>query len=428
MASKSNSDESGIALFMVIAAMTVLSILVTEFTYVTQVNHRMAYDSVDQVKAHYLAKAGFKISLLRLKAYQQVKQLVGGAGGAGAAMVPKALLEKIWSFPFFYPIPADLPGMSMIDRDAITQFQKESSMEGKYSAIIESEGSKYNLNQILAPFAAPLPSPSPSASPSPGAPPASPTPTPSFDPELARNSLKEYLGSILDSKFQADPDFAAEYRDLRIEELIDSIAAYADPQYQKRYNIGREKVPFKKAPFYSINELRNILEMDDALFELFSPGLTVSLTPGININQMKETTLKALVPGIENEEATEFFKFRDAETEDNAFKSQDDFFKYLQAHVRIFRNDESEVRRYRENLDRRGVRLVTDESNFRITVRAQVGQATRILEADVTLVDPKKSPTTPSTPTIPGLPPPISGAGPTSGPPSSFKVTFMRIY
>lgn len=445
----SNSDESGIALFMVIAAMTILSILVTEFTYVTQVNQRMAYDALDQVKAQALAKAGFKLSLLRLKAYQQISSMVSGnqsGGGAAASMVPKGMLEKIWSFPFFYPLPADLPGMSMTDKDMIEKFQKDSALEGKFSAIIESESSRYNLNQILGPFAAPVPTPTPTSTTTPntnngrpgtnpsGAPVVpTPSPTPTFDPQAARDSLGTYLTNILTSKFEADQDFADAHRDLRMEELVDSIAAYADPSYQKRFNIGREKVPFKRAPFYTLAELRNILEIDDELYDLFAPALTTSLTPGINVNQMKEIALQALVPGITIEEVGEFFKFRDSETEDNAFKTAEDFFTYLQKNVAIFRNDEAEVRRYREGLDRRGVRIVTSESNFRIVVRAQVGQATRILEAQVTMLEPRRAPTTPATPVTPGAPPPISGPGPGNTPTdpqtqSGFKVTFMRIY
>ena len=55
--------------------------------YIAQVNETLAFDGRDQLKAHYLAKSGFKLSLLRLKAYQQVKAyaetMAGGAGAAG---------------------------------------------------------------------------------------------------------------------------------------------------------------------------------------------------------------------------------------------------------------------------------------------------------------------------------------------------------
>jgi hypothetical protein len=99
--------------------------------------------------------------------------------------------------------------------------------------------------------------------------------------------------------------------------------------------------------------------------------------------------LRALVPGITDEEVREFFKFRDSPTEDRLFRSADDFLKYLQSSVQFFRNDEAEVRRFKTSLEKRGLYLVVDESQFKITVQARVGQATRTLEAWVMLTTPR---------------------------------------
>jgi hypothetical protein len=135
---------------MVIAAVSVLSILVTEFTYVAQINQKIAFDGLDQVQAHYLAKSGLKLSLLRLKAYANVKNFIKGMGGGADKMVPKGLVDKVWSFPFFYPIPTDIPGMPPSDKEKVQKFQKASNLAGKFSSIIESESGRYNLNLLLA--------------------------------------------------------------------------------------------------------------------------------------------------------------------------------------------------------------------------------------------------------------------------------------
>lgn len=387
-------NENGIALAMVLAAIAVLSILVTEFTYIAQVNQKMAFDGLDQVKAYYLAKSGLKISLLRLKAYQNVKGFVNTLGGnsqskgnnASASAVPKGALDKIWSFPFMYPIPTSIPGLSLGDKDLIEKFQKESSMDGSFSALIESESSRYNLNMILAPFA-PKATPSPSPSPNVG----TPNPQPSFDPEAARQSLAEYLSQILAQKIESDPDFAAEYRDTKVEDLVDSIAAWADPTYERRNHSTKEVIPLKRGPFYSLSELHMVPGFDDQLYELFAPSLTVSTTPGINVNTMKEATLKALVPQITEEEVKEFFKFRDSEEEDNLFRdpNAEDFFTYLLNSIAAFHHNSSEIDKLKQALQKRNIRIVVDESEFKITVRSEVNQSTRIIEAWVTLNAPE---------------------------------------
>ncbi|MCM2324119.1 MAG: type II secretion system protein GspK [Oligoflexia bacterium] len=413
--------EGGIALFMVIAAVAVLSILVTEFTYIAQVNQKMAFDGLDQLKAHYLAKSGLKLSLLRLKAYQNVKvaaKALQGGGEGGGAGIPKQALDKIWSFPFFYPIPTTVPGLSLQDREQIDKFQKDSGLDGKFSAIIESESGKYNLNMIQAPF---VPAPSPSPSPSPGVTP-SPSPAPTFNPEEARKSLGEYLGELFKAKADSDPDFAAEYRDLNFDELMDNLFAWADPLYEKKFAGASDQASFKKGPFYSLSELHMIPGMDDGLYELFAPALTVSTTPGINVNTMKEPTLRALVPGISDEEVKDFFKFRDSEEEDNQFKTAAEFLTYLQQNVAVFRNSQSEVDRLRQSLEKRNIRLVVDETLFKITVQASVNQSTRLIEAWVALTPPdtkKTAPTLPSTPAQPGAPEAVADPG--------LKITFMRV-
>jgi hypothetical protein len=126
-------DTSGIALFMVLSAVSVLSILVTEFTYIAQINQRIAYDGVDQVRAHYLAKSGLKLSLLRLKAYQLVGAFSSNKDNAGMGIpaLPKSILEKLWSFPFFFPIRPDLPGLSEGDK---VEFTIENGPKGPSAA------------------------------------------------------------------------------------------------------------------------------------------------------------------------------------------------------------------------------------------------------------------------------------------------------
>jgi type II secretory pathway component PulK len=457
---KRKSDESGVALFMVIGAVSILALLVTEFTYVAQMNEQLAFDAMDGVKALYLAKSAVKLSLLRLKAYQTVMDLVGGGSSngknssssnspLGGLSVPHSILDKIWSFPFMFPLPTNIPGMLPSEKDKIEKFQKESNFEGSFSSLIESESARLNINSILPQFA-PSSSPSPSASPSavpPGTQPApqvttaNPSPQPSYDPTAARQSLAVYFQNLINSKSEDDPDFGTDYRDFKVEDFMDQVTGWSDPTYESKNGpANSDSIPQKHAPFYSLSELHMIDGMDDTLYDVFTPGLTASKTPGLDINTMNQTTLKALVPLMTAAELTDFFKYRDDDTTDNSFKSSDDFYSYLENSVAAYKGNSTAISQLKEDLAKRNIILVTDETEFKITVSAQVGNASRKIEVWVRLrklsqaiAGPGGSTTTVTAPAAApnASPTPVSG-GAVDGsgnpmPDPGIKIIYMRI-
>ena len=443
-------DSSGIALFIVMAAIGVLAILVTEFTYVSQITQAVAFGSLDQVKVHYLAKSALKLSLLRLKAYKNVKGIASNLGVGAAAQMPKGLIDQIWSFPFSYPIPSNIPGLSQIDRDTIDKFQKESGFEGgSYRTKIESESSKYNLNVLLSSYvptaaASPLPT-------SPIPPPGQPAPTPqpeatgtvSFNADSAREGLFTYLNGIINQKILTDSEFADNRRNFRLQDLVDNISSWVDRKFEHHSGSRFDsKIPFKKAPFYSISELHMIPTMDDELYNLLTPTLTTSTTNGININTMREPVLRALIPKITTEEVTDFFKFRDGVDADNKFKSEDDFFAYLQKGISIFINNPQAVADFKASLTQQNIRFITDESQFKIMIAAQVNNSIRVIEAWVELSsDDSKKTTSPGASTSQGTSQGSSQGGSPDGVPDSnvsapggrtipdpgLRITFMKI-
>ncbi len=397
--SKPKKNETGIALFMVLSAVTILSVLVSEFTYVAQVNARLAFDATDQVKAHYLALTGLKISLLRLKAYQNLR----GMGGKGSNLpsIPATVLEQVWKFPFSYPIPKDVPGIPVITKDEIAKFETESGLQGRFTATIESDSNRMNINSALPAYAAPAPSPSASAGAggrededggggfggggSRGRPNPNPSPTNSADPKAAREQLTAFITNTINQKFKDDTDFAQEYRDLSIEELMDNIFGWIDPSFQPRNGSGRQVIPYKRAPFYSVSELRMIHPIDDGLYQLLAPLFTTNPTTGINVNTLEAPLLRALFPGVTDEEVEEFFKFRDSEEADNRFKDAQAFWTYIAKAFGSVGRSETELK---QKFSSQGIYFIVDEETFKITVSAEVNKAMRVIEAWVSLVKP----------------------------------------
>ena len=281
--------KKGVALFIVLAAMATLAIFVGEITYTAQINQKLAYDRLDQVKAQALAKSGLRIALLRIRAYTELKKTISkmsGNSGASAAMVnsvvPKAVLEKIWAEPITIPFTGDISSLPGSIKDALLKFRKDSGMEGKLYVTIQAQSSKFNLNSVLPTFAALNPTGSPSPTPAgnsstpgtggAGGATATATATPGatptgFDATQARQLLGAQIKDMFEKKFLDDEKFRDQYRSYRIEDLTEDILGWCDLSYESP----REQVttlPFKKAPFYHISELHYLQSMDDEIYGL----------------------------------------------------------------------------------------------------------------------------------------------------------------
>lgn len=460
-------NQRGVALFIVLTAMATLAIFVGEITYTAQVNQKLAYDRLDQIKAHALAKSGLRLALLRIRAYTELRKTVsslaksaGASASAANAVVPKAIMEKIWNEPITVPFSGDISGLPMAARDAITKFRKDSSMEGKLYISIQAQSSKFNLNSTIASFA---PSPTPSASPNASATAtpvagASPSATPpGFDQDKARELMTEQIKNTLQKKFEDDEKFRDRYRNLKPEDIADEILGWSDLTFQSQA-AQRANVPFKQAPFYDISELHYLPSIDDQLYDLLSNEYTAGVNSSINVNMIKDRVLAALVPQMTEDERKKFFEYRDNTgssssdaksssgqagnpakdpNEDHSFKEPDEFFKYLKEKVAAFGGSDSKINDYKTALANRGITITTEENNFIVRIEATVQQTKRILEAWVTLVEDSSTSTTKNktgagatstsgtnpnttTPTTP-----VNGAAPASGR-SNLKITQLR--
>jgi hypothetical protein len=124
---------------------------------------------------------------------------------------------------------------------------------------------------------------------------------------------------------------------------------------------------------------------DEDLYRLLSKNFTTSLTPGININTVEKTALKALVPEMAKQEITDFFTYRDSSSSDNLFKDPQGFYQYLQKNTASFKNNPEALGQFQKKLADQGIMLLTSEAYFKISINAQVNHASRQIEAWVTL-------------------------------------------
>jgi hypothetical protein len=386
--------------------MATLAIFLGEITYTAQINQKLAYDRLDNVKATALAKSGFRLALLRIRAYSELRKTLDEAskGVAGAlvnSVAPKEMIEKIWNEPIIIPFSGDISMLPSTMRDAVEKFRKDSGMEGKLYISVLSQSSKFNLNSYLSPFAPPLPSPS-------GSPPPTPTATPvAFNPEEARNMLTEQITQTFQKKFDEDETFRDTYRNLKISDLAEDILAWNDLTYDSM-RAQSSTLPYKRGPFYDVSELHFLPTVDDQIYNLLAPTYTAGVDSSINVNKIQQPALTALVPSMTTEEKKKFFEFRDKTGDSQAneekkeekkdeggpFKTDEEFFTYLSKNVASF-NSPTKVQEFKDSLLKRGLTIVVDESQFLVHIEASVNQTKRTLEAIVTVLKPRKPSITP---------------------------------
>jgi type II secretory pathway component PulK len=391
-------NKRGVALFIVLTSMATLAIFLGEITYTAQINQKLAYDRLDSVKATALAKSGFRLALLRIRAYMEIRKLIKGIGAGANAAVPKEVLEKIWNEPLIIPFSGDISMLPGSVRDAVEKFRKDSGMEGKLYISIQSQSTKFNLNSYLAPFAPA--SPTPSGTPPGGSAATSPTPQP-FNPEEARALLTEQIDQTIKKKFEEDEVFRDTYRNLKVSDLADDIIAWNDLTVENM-RTQSSVIPYKRAPFYDISELHYLPTVDDGIYNLLAPTFSAGVDSSININKIQNATLAALFPTMTEEERKKFFEFRDQtggenknentnnpqdkKTEGGPFKEIAEFYQWVEKNVASY-NSPTRMQEFKDGLLKRGITLTTEESQFLVHIEGTVNQTKRTLEAIVTVIE-----------------------------------------
>jgi general secretion pathway protein K len=159
------------ALLMVLTCVAVLTAVVVEFAYDTRVDATLAANARDELRAHYMARSATNLARLVLhfqgqldRQSQQIQQAIGAAtGGAAAGMaVPKIQLWKLLPVesgtinmfvgaiagapPEDVPLaPTDPRPGEMVPAAGLQSF---GTFDGGFSASIEDEESKLNLNRL----------------------------------------------------------------------------------------------------------------------------------------------------------------------------------------------------------------------------------------------------------------------------------------
>ena len=174
-------NKKGVALMLVLSAIVVLSTVLVEFAYNTNVNYNLAMNERDRLQSYYLAKSAYSFMLLELKFDRMFRQIVQSQNLSqylgGAANMPlcqqfplsTGLIRAVFTGGGLEGLMGGAGGEedegeggeeSQIE-DKIERLQRSASVsaekmaseflefEGDFDGECIDEGTKINLNGIL---------------------------------------------------------------------------------------------------------------------------------------------------------------------------------------------------------------------------------------------------------------------------------------
>lgn len=343
-------DDSGVALMMALFTLTMMMVIASEIMYESNVEMVVSASSINQVKAHYAAKAGVELSLLRVHMFRKVSAVTASMQGA----LPPGLIDQLWQMPSAWPPP--LPDDATAGtKDEIKTAVKKSYMKTQYFATIESEGSRIDVNDLGSP-----------------------------SPVIAAATRAQIL-QIFTARMETDEAFAKRWTGFSFEQLVNNIADWVDDDREGR-NGGSENSLYAtregaeflppNTGFKTLDELHQVAMMNDDLYKMLAPRLTVFGTKGINVNHANKEVLRSLSEVITEERVNRILEARN-DPNRGPFKDYNDFVQFLQSlgvNQDPFKDQQGNVT----------VPLIFEsEINFRIISRGSSGKVQREITAIV---------------------------------------------
>lgn len=284
---KPSASQKGVAIMMAVFFLALMSFLVFEISKETLYISIISSQDVHELKAYYAAKAGLDISLLRIKAYQQIKDQIEQAGEVAKPFAQKA--DIIWQFPFVWP-PVLPEEAGMVAQSQMQTVLKETFLKKvQYAPVIEDMGSLIDINQLDSPSKA------------------------------VADATKQQILEIFRKILRDDEEFSDKYVIDEIELVIDNIKDWMDADTDS-VNGGSEAAVYadrgeRNFPpnqhFKTIEELLLVDKMTSDIYEILKNSVTVLGNPSINVNQADRNILMSLDPNMTDEIINEIIRRRE---------------------------------------------------------------------------------------------------------------------
>ena len=262
-----SSNKKGIALLLAMTTLLLMVYVASEVTKDSMIEYAVNSQEINRIKAYYAARNSLDLALLRIKIYQQ----------ASIKQLPPQIMSQIniiWQFPFSWPLPIS-DDMQTTDKNEINDSMKESFIKENYTHTIIDEGSKIDINDLASPS------------------------------KTLQEVTKKQILNIFESKLENDEAFKDEYQNFNFKELINRIQDWMS-ETNTSANGGDKKNAFTdlgdnyppNRGFRTLDEIRLVKGMNETLFGILKPSITIYGAKAINPNTASEMVLSSLDTAI----------------------------------------------------------------------------------------------------------------------------------
>ncbi len=295
MKSRRKVPRNGIALFILLTAIIILSLLMKELLQATSSQANRVRNSYDRLQALYLARSAVHLSRFFLIFDQSIdKQLKKGE--------TSDTLSEFWASPVPFPVPVELvqekteeltgSQVPTLDEDIYKKCEEFfSDFPGQAVSQASDLSALLNLNDLDEP---------------------------------SRNVFESFVALLT-----PNVDFLQSLHDRRMEPetLVRQMRDYADRNQEEEETRTSEDLAYsasqldyrpKNRPYNVVDELKLIPSMDDELFEYLEPLVSAvyivnrTKPAKINLNTVGKAVFQSLLKNVSNPEelATEFLEDR----------------------------------------------------------------------------------------------------------------------
>ena len=383
------NTKGSVAILMVMSTLALVTPIMLYFSMDITLNKLKVYNIEDRAKAKLTAESGLKFAMARLRLYKEAYNFLEKNQKAKDIVKPETL-DMIWTFPFVYPIPIDEENMNNIQKEALTDFNTKTTLDGQLQVTINNISNKINLNLLRISLM-----------------------------KMAQNNQEEDKNTDNDSesdkgydvesqllknlemqfeeKSLEDDYFNSQYYGMELMPLINEMKYFISDSNSIEDTAGSEmaftdkNISPKHAPFTSMSEVYSLPSWPDDITNLIMNEFTVHGALMIDLNKVTDNLLRLIIPDITPEDIKLFFEYKNDPENPKHFNNIDDFKNYFVNIGNVI--TDKDFQKQIDNFKKNGIQFGPSPTLFKIVINAMVERATYNLTAYVTIpAQPKPRP------------------------------------